>query len=245
MKITVLGNQGPFCGAGGAASGYLLETELTKILIDCGSGVLSNLQKVCKIEQLDAIILSHLHNDHMSDMGVLKYAISVSRVRPFETAIDSIPVYCPLNPMKDFDSIDNNVFEVNVINRSLNFSIKDIDFSFAQMEHPVETYAIKATSNGKVFVYSGDTIYNTKLIEFSKNADLLLTDAGYTDKHDVGVKLVHMTARENGIIANETKVKKLLLTHFWPTDDLSVHLKEAKEEFENVECSELLKSYEI
>lgn len=81
MKLTVLGNQGAAPGAGGVCSGYLLENDNAKVLIDCGSGVLANLQKVCKVSELDAIILTHLHSDHMSDMMVLKYTIEVSRVR--------------------------------------------------------------------------------------------------------------------------------------------------------------------
>ena len=43
LKLTILGCYGPYPKAGGACSGYLLEDETTKILIDCGNGVLSRL----------------------------------------------------------------------------------------------------------------------------------------------------------------------------------------------------------
>ena len=68
MKLTVLGNNGPFPSAGGACSGYLLTNGQTKILIDCGNGTLSNLQKITGLESLDAIIMTHLNSDHSSDM---------------------------------------------------------------------------------------------------------------------------------------------------------------------------------
>ena len=77
MKLTVLGNNGPFPAAGGACSGYLVIEGDKKILIDCGNGVLANLQKFIKLEEIDAVILTHLHSDHMSDMMVLRYAVHI------------------------------------------------------------------------------------------------------------------------------------------------------------------------
>ncbi|MCG8541098.1 MAG: MBL fold metallo-hydrolase, partial [Clostridia bacterium] len=66
MKITILGNSGPYPRAGGACSGYLLEEDDIKILIDCGNGVLSRLLGMIEsLEDIDAIILSHLHSDHI------------------------------------------------------------------------------------------------------------------------------------------------------------------------------------
>ena len=56
MKLTVLGKYGPFPAAG-VCSGYLVEKENTKVLIECGSGVFSRLQQVCPINELSGIIL--------------------------------------------------------------------------------------------------------------------------------------------------------------------------------------------
>jgi len=66
MKLTVLGCYGPYPKARGACSGYLLESQDTKILIDCGNGVLSRLLEYCgNLNNIDAILISHLHPDHM------------------------------------------------------------------------------------------------------------------------------------------------------------------------------------
>ncbi|MGG5833061.1 MBL fold metallo-hydrolase, partial [Bacillus pumilus] len=43
-------------------------------LVDCGSGVLSKLQQYIDIEELDAVLLSHYHHDHIADIGPLQYA---------------------------------------------------------------------------------------------------------------------------------------------------------------------------
>ena len=77
MRLTILGNNGPYPAPGGACSGYLLESDSgrTSLLLDCGPGVLAQLTQRVAVEDLDAIALSHLHYDHMSDMLPLHYAL--------------------------------------------------------------------------------------------------------------------------------------------------------------------------
>ena len=64
MFLTVLGRHGPYPRPGGACSGYFIEDGSTRVLIDCGSGVLSRLMEHVHPAHLDAIVLSHLHFDH-------------------------------------------------------------------------------------------------------------------------------------------------------------------------------------
>ena len=59
MKLTILGNNGPYPSAGGACSGYLLCSDTTRVLIDCGSGTLANLPRHIAWAELDAVIYSH------------------------------------------------------------------------------------------------------------------------------------------------------------------------------------------
>jgi hypothetical protein len=75
MKLTVLGKYGPWPAAGGACSGYLVETEDVRLMLDCGCGTLGRLQQHCRLEALDGIVLSHLHPDHMGDIPALRYAL--------------------------------------------------------------------------------------------------------------------------------------------------------------------------
>ena len=75
MKLTVLGRYGPFPAPGGACSGYLLESGGVTLVMDLGSGALGNLLRRVPGLGLTAVLLSHLHSDHMSDMLVLRYAL--------------------------------------------------------------------------------------------------------------------------------------------------------------------------
>lgn len=244
MKVTILGNNGPFPSAGGACSGYLVTEGDKNILLDCGNGILSNLQKSIPIEKIDAIILSHLHSDHMSDMMVLRYAIQIKLNRGSQ--IKPIEVYAPAEPQNEYSQIDiPGVFSLKPITKDLVLSFGDMRFEFREMVHPVKSFAVSIVSKDKKFVFSGDTSWHEGIIEFSKDADLVMLDAGLLSKDKKSDNVPHLTARECGIVAQKANAKRLLLTHFWPEDDVSNHILEAKENFSNVEIAELLKSYEV
>lgn len=244
MKVTILGNNGPFPSPGGACSGYLITEGDKNLLIDCGNGVLSNLQKFISIEQIDAIILSHLHSDHMSDMMILRYAVQIKMNRGSQ--IKPIEVYAPNEPQNEYNQIDiPGVFNLKPISNDLVLNLGDMKLEFKEMVHPVKSFAVSIVSKGKKFVYSGDTSWNEDIIEFSKDADLVMLDAGLLSKDKVSDNVPHLTARECGIVAQKANAKRLLLTHFWPEDDVENHRAEAKESFSNVEVAQLLNTYDV
>ena len=88
---------------------------------------------------------------------------------------------------------------------------------------------------GRKIVYSGDTRPTNKVVEYAKNADLLIHDSTFlSDLEDVALEYAHSTARQAAEIAKKANVKRLVLTHISPRymrdDDLE---REAKEIFEN------------
>lgn len=66
--LTILGCDGSFAGPGGAGSGYLVRTAAATIWLDAGPGTFGRLQEVCYPGTLDAIVLSHEHPDHWTDL---------------------------------------------------------------------------------------------------------------------------------------------------------------------------------
>ena len=75
MRITVLGKSPSWQDAGGACSGYLIETDETKVLLDCGNGVFGKLRERIDYTELDGVIISHLHADHFLDLVPYSYAL--------------------------------------------------------------------------------------------------------------------------------------------------------------------------
>ena len=64
----MLGKSPAWQDAGGACSGYLVSPGGTRLLIDCGSGVFGKLRAVVDYADVDAVVVSHLHADHILDL---------------------------------------------------------------------------------------------------------------------------------------------------------------------------------
>lgn len=71
MKLTVLGGAAAGPGPRQGCSGYLVETGGTCLVLDLGPGTLSELRQHTAMAALDAIIISHMHIDHMLDLFAL------------------------------------------------------------------------------------------------------------------------------------------------------------------------------
>ena len=68
MRLTVLGKSPSWQDAGGACSGYLIEESDTRVLLDCGNGVFGKLRERMDYVDVDAVVISHLHADHIMDL---------------------------------------------------------------------------------------------------------------------------------------------------------------------------------
>ena len=243
MKLTILGVSGGFPAAGGATSGYLLEIGNHHILIDCGSGVLSKLFSCIPLEQLSAVILTHLHHDHISDMQVLKYAIDISRNHGIDLA--PIPVIAPRTPEQLAASLesDGNLIIGHILPDSP-IKLFDATIRFFPMEHPLETYGLLIEAEGKRLAYTADSVPCANLSPLLDQADLAIMDAGSLERLRRPV-MMHMTAQECGRIARESGVKRLLLSHLVPVIDPRETLAEAQAEFPQAELATVLQTIEL
>ena len=150
MILKILGNNGPYPPAGGACSGYLLSSDSgnTRILIDCGTGVLNRLMGECLPKDLDAVVLSHLHYDHMSDMLPMQYALQ------FGPRPTPLPVYAPEEPESVRALLDAPCYDLWPAE---DFSVGEMRVSFTPARHPVPTFAVAVTCDGQRFVFTGDS----------------------------------------------------------------------------------------
>lgn len=211
MKITILGRWGAYPEAGEATSGYLIQEDGINILLDCGSGVLSQLQKHLPIEELDACLISHFHHDHVADLGCLQYAIMINQ--QLGKRFGALPVYAPSEPLEKVDHFKGakgTLFQP--IRPETTLQIGSMKISFLKTIHPIYCLAVKITSKGKTLVYTADTALFDELIPFSICADLLIAETSFY-KDQNGNDLGHMNSIDVGRLAKEAKVKRLLLTH--------------------------------
>src|SRR5579884_4077453 len=78
MRLLILGKSPSWPDAGGACSGYLVQEDGFSLLLDCGSGVLGKLRAKLDYLELDAVLISHLHADHIIDLVPFSYALLLS-----------------------------------------------------------------------------------------------------------------------------------------------------------------------
>lgn len=92
MQVTVLGKSPSWQDAGGACSGYLIEDGEVTVLLDCGNGVFSKLRARRDYTQIDAVIVSHLHADHILDLIPYAYGLTYApRQQPVPLPVGRAP----------------------------------------------------------------------------------------------------------------------------------------------------------
>ena len=230
MKLTVLGRYGPYPAAGGACSGYLLEKGDCRILLDCGSGVLSRLQRVVKPWELEAVLLSHLHFDHTADLMVLRYALDFARSR--ELRRRPLPLHAPPEPAAEFNRLlYKELFEPLPIDSGETLVLGPFTISFLETVHSLFCLALRIETEKAVLVYSGDTENFDGLNDFAAGADLFLCEANFQEEAGAADPANQHTAAGAARLAARAGVKELLLTHLHPENRPVASLEEAREYF--------------
>lgn len=233
MRLTVLGCSAAYPGPGGACSGYLVQDGKTNLLVDCGTGVLSNLQRVVALNQIDSIVISHLHADHFFDLIPYRYALR----RPIYRKIHPT-LYLPpggkkalLKTVAAFDKSPDffsEHFHIEEYDLKEGITVGKLDIEFALVKHYIPAYAM-AISGKKRLVYSADSGLCDELADIARGADLFLCEAARCSRDDG--EWGHMLAGDAVKLAKNAKVKKLILTHFWPDHDYSGKLAQAGKAF--------------
>ena len=239
MQIKVLGTQAPYARFPHNRPGFLITTDSTKIMLDCGNGTTTLINMQEDLKNL-IVIISHLHHDHYGDLGTLiNTAYSFRNLKQLSTPLK---VYIPASPKERFLEIIKEEFafaDYHEIHRNNPLEIGNLTISFLSTVHSQESYAIRITDGKHTIVYTSDISFanHLNLIEFAKEADLFICEASLLREHGFPEINSHITAYQAAILAKEAQVKKLLLTHLWPDEDPKKYLEEAKLTFDNVQLA--------
>ena len=246
MKLTVLGRHGPFPAPGGACSGYLVQAGDTALVLELGPGSLSNLRRIYPDMNVNGILLSHLHSDHMGDMLVLRYALPQLK---FERAEVPMPmtVVAPETPETEYRMLaSSGVFEMVGARAGAKLRFGEVAVTLYGSSHTVETYAFDIEYRGKRIFYTGDTGMYPDLVEQCRGADILLADACFLNREKPGEKAQHLTAGEAGQVAKAAGVGQLICTHVWGgRENTDRMLAEAREHFANCLIAEEMHEYHV
>jgi ribonuclease BN (tRNA processing enzyme) len=225
MKLTILGSGTTDPTTGRNEPGYLLEIGKDLILLDVGSGSKEHIQDSgYNYLKVNHILISHTHVDHVADLPALFWSwwvrkkdkeIVVLGPKGFEKFIQRMgAVFFP--KYEDYFQFRIKVKEMhNSVYKRNGWKVKSV-YTWKQ-GHTFSPYALayRIEYKGKSLVYGADMCYDypQSLVNISRNSDVLLIESAVPDQMaDKG----HLTPSRAAQIATEAKVKKLILTHFYP-----------------------------
>ena len=171
MKLTVLGCLGAYPYEGQGTSSYLLQADGFNLLLDAGSSTLVELEKELDPLDLDAVILSHYHHDHIADLGVLQY---YWQLYPTQTPKPILPIYGHTEDEFHFNDLTmDGVTEGRAYFEAEELKLGPFLVTFMKTIHPVPCYAMRFVEEktGAVFVFTGDSGYLESFNEFAKRGE--------------------------------------------------------------------------
>jgi len=245
MKLTLLGTGCPSVDHKRFGPSNLITTNKAKILVDCGSGITQRLHQLkVSSANIDALLFTHLHSDHAVDLYQLIISSWHSyRVKPwkiygpkgtkkFVNKIMDAWAYERKLRISYEARASTKAFKIDVIEfKSLGeIKVKDLKIKYFEVDHkPVKyAYGFAFIHNNKKLTISGDTKPCENLMKYAQKSDVLLhevfiegeilkTNKMRTKQTLHNVKSYHTTSSQVGKVAFITQSKKLVLTHFVPT----------------------------
>ncbi len=231
---TVLGSSGGTPTRTNPASGYLVQAGSTSLWVDAGTGTFMELARRVDPGQLDAVVISHVHVDHCSDLfglyGYLAYGPS---------GIVPVPVFVPPGGAEHLaafarataEHVFHHVLDLRTVTAGDRIVVGDVDLSFGNAVHPVPALVTRFETPDGSIVYSGDTGPGGDLPSLAAGADLLVCEASLQGERTAETYPYHLTASEAGAVAAAAEVAELVVTHVGAILDPAVSLGEAEAAF--------------
>lgn len=219
MRVTVLGAGDAFCNGGRRQSGYLVESDDTTFLLDCGTTTLLALKTLgLNADHIDFVAVSHLHGDHFGGLPFLflEYLYERPRTRPLLIAgppgtrdrvwalhramyreLSERPMCFPLE-----------FCEMPPGQRQMLYGVELFPFHVPHQEKDI-SLGYRLAVGGKSLLYSGDCGWNEDLVQYSQGTDLFICECCYFHSQTT----FHISYPQLAVESSRLGCKQLLLSH--------------------------------
>ena len=215
MRLTVLGACGAWPDAGQACSGYLVEHDGFRLLIDPGYATVPRLLEQTTADGVDAVFISHGHPDHCADLNPLLRARALRDERPPPLPVYALPAALDAVLALDRPGMLDHAYVLHHFAAGDDLAIGPFRAETRLLPHWVPNAGVRLTAGDVVLAYTGDTGPSPEVVALARTADLLLAEASYVD----GDQSYLTSASQAGRQAAEGGVKHLMLTHLFPGTD--------------------------
>ncbi len=240
MEITLLGTGSPIPDPNRAGPATLVRAGAAMLLVDAGRGVLMRLAAAGGAPaQLSAVLLTHLHSDHLTDLNDVITSRWVTSLAPAPLAIygppgtarvvgallDMLALDISYRLAHHDDLTEPPAVEVTEVQPGDRFDLAGVSVLVGRSDHrPVEpTVAYRVEHDGRAVVLGGDGIPCDTLDELCQGADAYVQTVlredliravpvpRFTDILDY-----HSTVEDAARTATRAGVRHLVLTHYVP-----------------------------
>jgi ribonuclease BN (tRNA processing enzyme) len=231
MRLIVLGGCGAWPAAGQACSGYLIEHDGFRLLIDPGYATLPHLLRVTRVETIGAVLVSHGHPDHCADLNPLLRARVLSADPPPPLPVHALP--SALDPVLSLDEpgMLEPAVELREFSAGDRLTIGPFGVSTWPLPHWVPNAGLRLTTDGQTLAYTGDSGPSENLAPLARDADVFLAEATFADRIPARFAGNLSTAVQAGQVATRAGAGRLVLTHLWPGSDPAAALDAARSEY--------------
>jgi ribonuclease BN (tRNA processing enzyme) len=216
MRMTVLGSCGAWPAAGRACSGYLVEDDGYRLLVDPGYATLPRLLQHADAADVDAVLVSHGHPDHCADLNPLLRARALAPEPAPRLPVHALPGALDRVLALDRPGMLDDSLALRSFTAGVRFEIGPFTVDTWPLPHFVPNAGLRLTSGGRVLAYTGDTGPCRELAELARDADLFLAEATYADQVPAEDARYLSSARQAGEHATRAGAGRLMLTHLWP-----------------------------
>lgn len=249
-RLVLLGSKGgPALRPGGPwPSSSLLKFGGRTIVVDCGLGVTRGLAETgINLKALDLVFITHLHSDHMLELGPLIHtawtaglATPVTVFGPpgtghyWQRFCQAMEFDIEIRIVDEGRPVIADMVSIIEFGEGRVMEERGLKVLALRVDHPPVTdcFALRFEHAGQSIVFSADTAFFPPLADFAKGADILVHEAMLQQgierlvaKTGNGARLrehllaSHSFAEEAGRIATDAGVRTLVLNHLIPADD--------------------------
>jgi ribonuclease BN (tRNA processing enzyme) len=254
MRLTVLGRSPASPNPGEACAGYLIEGGGARIVVDIGPGVVAQLLERHHPDELDAVVVSHMHADHMLDLVTLRYVFPW-RARPVEQRLRVVLPPGSADQMRDLARGVGNArhfedaFRLSEHDGSSTFAFGGLSLTPVETQHYIPCWGFRMEADGRRLAYTADTAPCDGLTDLADSPDLLLSEATLRSLDEDAMPPEprgHLLPAEAGNAARNGGAGALMLTHLPANGDGAWASELASEAFGgDVDIAVPQRSYDI
>lgn len=186
MKVTIVGSGDAFASGGRAHTCFKIKTEAAGVIVDFGAASIASWKKLkLRFDNIDALVISHLHGDHFGGAPFLLLDCQFIEQRKKPLTIIGPP------GLKRKLEAALELFFAGAETLQWRFPLKVEEIPARRKTNvaglSLETFEVAHASGGlstgvrlcdgkSVFAYSGDTAWTETLFDLSHGADLFVVE---------------------------------------------------------------------